>query len=425
MVLLTLLHRLGARHKWSLRLAHFNHQLRGKASDADEQFVRRVARRLDLPIAVARADTKAFACQKKMSLEMAARRLRHEFLARTARSQRVRRVALAHHADDQVELFFLRLFRGAGGEGLAGMKWVAPSPMDSKVRLIRPLLDIPRKHLEEFAREEGIRFREDATNASVSFDRNRIRHELLPFLRRDFSANLDRTVLKSMEIVGRETECIGEAARSWLERGQTGEFAQLHVAVQRQVLQEQLLALGITPEFDLIERLRLTANHPVTIARNQTVLRDTSGRIRKNLGAGATDFNSAETCVPLSKKRGLTRFDGCVISWRMRSGSNRSRGAAQRSRLECFDAERVGAVMHLRHWRAGDRFQPIGMSHHVKLQDWFVNQKVPRRQRRELVIATTADGEIFWVEGLRIGEGCKVTHETGRILEFSWSRERR
>ena len=110
-VLLELLHRLSSRHGWRLLVAHFNHQLRGKSSDADERLVRRSARRLQLSIAIDRADVKGLAKRERISIEMAARQLRHEFLARTARRCRLGSVALAHQADDQVELFFLRLFR--------------------------------------------------------------------------------------------------------------------------------------------------------------------------------------------------------------------------------------------------------------------------------------------------------------------------
>ena len=99
-----------------------------------------------------------------------------------ARKRKIRVVALAHHADDQVELFFLRVLRGAGGEGLAGMKWRSPSPVDAKIMLVRPLLDATKDELRGFARENKIRFREDATNASLDMPRNRVRNELLPLL---------------------------------------------------------------------------------------------------------------------------------------------------------------------------------------------------------------------------------------------------
>ena len=136
MVLLKVLHTLSARHHWKLTVAHFNHQLRGRSSDADERLVRKTAASLRLPFVAGRADVRQFAKKSKLSIEMAARKLRHEFFARVAKERKIHVVALAHHADDQVELFFVRALRGAGGEGLAGMKWHAPSPTNGKIMLM-------------------------------------------------------------------------------------------------------------------------------------------------------------------------------------------------------------------------------------------------------------------------------------------------
>src|SRR5207247_1622394 len=155
-------------------------------SDADERLVERTARRLGVPFATGRGDVKAYAKAHGLSIEMAARTLRHEFLARTALEKNIRTVALAHHADDQVELFFVRLLRGSGVEGLAGMKWTAPSPSQPKVKLVRPLLGCSRAQIESFARQAKIDFREDQTNRSLDFFRNRVRRELLPMLREKY-----------------------------------------------------------------------------------------------------------------------------------------------------------------------------------------------------------------------------------------------
>src|SRR5262249_25628214 len=151
--------------------AHFNHQLRGAASDADERLVESTAKRLGLAFVrepwqhEQRTESTAF------GPEMAARLARHKFLARAARFYKISTIALAHHADDQSELFFLRLLRGSGGEGLSGMKWRAPSPVDGDCALIRPLLDVRRIDLEAYAREHGVAFREDASNLDTRYDR--------------------------------------------------------------------------------------------------------------------------------------------------------------------------------------------------------------------------------------------------------------
>src|SRR5262245_40188660 len=162
MVLLELLRRYGEEHSCRIVVAHFNHCLRGRSSDADEALVRRTARRLGTTCKVGRADVRSWARRYGISIEMAARQKRHQFLARTARILGIRKVALAHHADDQVELFFLRLLRGAGPEALAGMRQKSPSPADPTVQLIRPLLEVPKMELERFASEERVRFRNDA-----------------------------------------------------------------------------------------------------------------------------------------------------------------------------------------------------------------------------------------------------------------------
>src|SRR5207245_6181139 len=175
MVLLEALRRLAPANRWKLTVAHFNHQLRGRASEADEKFMARITEEWDLPLVVGRAPVRTFAARHRLSLEMAARGLRHEFLARSACNRGVETIALAHHADDQVELFFLRLLRGAGGEGLAGMKWRNASPSDPGIQLVRPLLDQPKSALRVYAAERKIQFREDATNASLDIQRNRIR----------------------------------------------------------------------------------------------------------------------------------------------------------------------------------------------------------------------------------------------------------
>lgn len=421
-VLLNLLQRLSPHHGWRLIVAHFNHQLRGQSSDADEALVRKSARRLQLPIEVDRADVKGLAVREKISIEMAARRLRHEFFARTARRHRIGSVALAHQADDQVELFFLRVFRGTGGEGLAGMKWAGPSPVDSKVQVIRPLLDIPRVELEQFAHEEKIDFRDDATNAQLNFERNRIRHELLPVLRRSFPNQVEKAILRSMEIVAAESEFAGESARVWLERKTSGEFGRLHLALQRRVLYTQLLARAIVPDFELIEGLRTASNTRIMVAPTRTLWRDPDGLIHEGRGTEAKDFNTREISLALTGRSGEASFDGCTILWRIRTGRKHARiPPPAPPRREYFDAEQVGSVVNVRHWRPGDRFRPIGMSEPVKLQDWFVNQKVPRLVRHNLVLAGTEGGEIFWVEGLRIGDCFKITKETRQVLEWRWS----
>ena len=279
MVLLHALNALAQKNRWQISVAHFNHQLRGRASDADEKLVRQTAKKLGLKFFGDSADVKALAANVKISVEMAARKLRHEFLARVAREQKTPVVALAHHADDQVELFFLRLLRGAGGEGLAGMKWRSPSPADKAVMLVRPLLEFSKAEIRAFVREVKISFREDTSNFSTDFLRNRIRNELLPRLQKKYQPGLAKTVLRLMDIVGAEAEFVGATAAAWRAKPEIA-FARLPVSVQRRVLQSQLAELGVVTDFDLIEQLRMASGKDVSVGVGLAVARDAAGKIQ-------------------------------------------------------------------------------------------------------------------------------------------------
>jgi tRNA(Ile)-lysidine synthase len=413
MVLLQGLNVLASKNGWKLRVAHFNHQLRGRASDADEKLVRQAAKAMKLPVTVGRANVKAAAMRGKISVEMAARQLRHEFLARIARQAKIGTIALAHHADDQVELFFLRVLRGAGGEGLAGMKWRSPSVADKKIALIRPLLDLSKAELLAFARASRIPFREDASNSTNDFLRNRIRNELLPLLRDKYQPGVTRTVLRLMEITGAESELASEMARWWLSHG-GGVFMKLPVAVQRRVLQLQLAESGHNADFELVEQLRTVPDTFVSINASLSVACGPTGRLKfKKLTR--QEFRAGELEAKLQGRAGRVKFAGKELRWEIRPQAKFQVPARQAGR-EVFDADKVGEKIMLRHWQAGDRFQPIGLKAATKLQDLFVNAKIEAARRRQLVLATTEDGTIFWVEGLRIGERFKLTPETRHQL---------
>ncbi len=458
MVLLRALCELAKQHHWHLAVAHLNHRLRGHAASADERLVRSIAERLKLPVVIERAEVRAFAQAQKLSLEMAGRQLRHEFLAKTALRLHIPTVALAHHADDQLELFFLRLLRGSGGEGLAGMKWRSPSPASLRVQLVRPLLDLSKADLRTYAAENQIRFREDVSNAWRDILRNRVRHELLPLLRRKYQPALNRTVSRSIQIIGAESDFVTRIATEYRQKIQSpksqvrppkrkgkpqagprpagslrlrgakagntaADFDRLHLALQRATVRLQLLALGVTPTFDLIEWLREKPGQAIEVGsgtNGAALVRAPNGRVRF-VDRTQARFRPDQLEVPLHGPAGGTSFAGVRFWWR----SLRKRGVArpiQARGPEYFDADKVGNRVLLRHWRPGDRFQPIGLSGDVKLQDWFVNQKVAYEQRRRLVIAEAADGHIFWVEGQRISERFKLTNATIRRLQWRWER---
>jgi len=417
MVLLDVMIRLASRHRWRLVAAHFNHCLRGRASDGDEEFVRRAAAKMGVVFECGRAEVGKIAEREGVSVEMAARQCRHEFLAETARRHAARFIALGHHGDDQVELFLLRWLRGAGGEGLSGMKWRNRSPVNSKVWLVRPLLDLTRAEVEEYAKRAGLKWRHDASNDSRDIVRNRLRHEVLPVLRACQPA-LARTTGRLLEIIGAEAELAGEMARRWRRARKREAFEDLPVAVQRCYLRDELISRGVNPDYETIERLRLNLGVPVTVEGGKVLLRSVGGGVSE-LRRKALDFKQGRIEARLEGESGEIEFAGRKLEWRKFAVRHGKWPAFGKGR-EYFDADKVGGRVILRHWQPGDRYVPCGSRHAVKLQDVFVNEKIQSERRRQLIVATDANGEIIWVEGLRIGDAFKLGPQTHNVLEIKW-----
>jgi tRNA(Ile)-lysidine synthetase-like protein len=174
------------------------------------------------------------------------------------------------------------------------------------------------------------------------------------------------------------------------------------------------------PEYELVERLRLTAGEPVTLNAVLTVLRGEDGMIRLREIA-QNQFRRQSKAATISGSKGQIEFGGATIEWVVtrQPGIRFRKGQPN---CELFDADEVGSSILLRHWRPGDRFQPIGMAKSVKIQDLLVNQKVPKELRKGLIIATTRAGEIFWVEKLRISERFRLHSRTKRRLQWRWRR---
>src|ERR1019366_4291364 len=275
----------------------------------------------------------------------------------------------------------------------------------------------------------------------------RIRQNCFPRLKKNYQPGVAKTVLRLMEIVGAEAEFVGETACQWMgkncrsrgdevqiksgkrkaESGNQSEtphvvsynFASLPVAVQRRVLQQQLAALGVAPDFDLIEQLRESPGKFVSVGSGLAVARNTTGKLGRKEPL-AIGFKAGELKLKLPGRAGRVDFAGVKFRWRISPQKKFIRPQRQAGG-EGFDADKVGGEIVLRHWRAGDRFQPIGLKSAVKLQDLFVNAKIPATRRRALVLAATAAGEVFWVEGLRISEKFKLTPETKRQLVWNQS----
>lgn len=259
-----LLHALHAAGRRKLTVVHLDHRLRGRVSTGDARFVARLAEQLGYPALIGRADARAYARDRGMSVELAARELRHVFFEACARRTRCRRVLLAHHADDQIETCLHRFLRGSGPAGLAGMR---RETVLGRLTLIRPLLGVRRAEIDAYVAVHRLRFREDATNAEPTATRNRLRHEVLPLVERVIGP--PDAILRAAEIFAAEEEWMAaEVAKFPL----TGELAvpalrSQPLALQRRVIRRWLESADVPVGFAEVERVRalLDGNGPAKV----------------------------------------------------------------------------------------------------------------------------------------------------------------
>jgi len=249
-----LLHAMLAAGHAQLAVCHLNHGLRGKTSDRDADFVRKLAAAHSQPFLSAKADVKSFARASGQSIETAARTLRYAFFTECARRTGCRRLVLAHHADDQIETVLFNFLRGSGAAGLAGMR---PKSKRGTLTIFRPLLALRGETLAGYAAENSLKWREDTSNQSREFTRNRLRLELIPQIEQIAGRNFREAILRAAEIFAAEAEWMATLTPTPTRQLSVADLARQPLAQQRRTLREWLKLHQVTdPGFAEVERVR-------------------------------------------------------------------------------------------------------------------------------------------------------------------------
>ena len=417
-----------------LHMAHLNHRLRGAQATADARYVLQAAGRLGLPCTVGSADV-AGARARGETLEQAARRLRYQFLAAVARDCGAPAVALGHTANDQAETVLLHLARGAGLEGLAAMRPLDAWPFPEQAPglfVVRPLLALTRPEVEDYCRQRRLRPRRDASNESLLFRRNVVRHAVLPALAR-VNPRAAEAIVRAAALLRADADYLHEqttlafphVAREhpWGLQLDRRALAALPPALRGRVLQRALVAAT---------KGEVTARHVEALAAASAG----SAGVQLNLPGGAIAYVDYATiligradelpctlpALPSTTALavpGETRVGGWCCHAAV--GPPGSEVAEDRWSAR-LDLARVGSTLTLRSRRPGDRFQPLGMDQAKKLQDFLVDSKAPRRWRDRIPLAAGSAG-IAWVAGYRIAHWARVTSATREVLELRLVRD--
>ena len=253
-----------------LIVCHFDHQLRGRSSQADARFVKKLAAKYRADFQIGSANVRALAKKKRMSIETAAREARYSFFAKVAKRRRCRTIFLAHHADDLVETFLLNLFRGAGTAGLAAMRDASTRRIDKfDLVVVRPFLGVWRKEIDIYLREQRLKFREDASNKNLNPLRNRVRHRVIPYLEKMLGRNIRQNIWRTAVIAAEEENWIENQLPDSSEvELPVAKLRDTPVALQRRRILKWLRAQSVADVgFDLIERVRSLAERDARIAK--------------------------------------------------------------------------------------------------------------------------------------------------------------
>jgi len=423
---------------FSLHLAHLNHCLRGKESEADEEFCRRFAGQAGFQIEVGRADVKGEAARRGQSLEHAARSVRYAFLVGAALRVGAAKIATAHHADDVAETVLLRIIRGSGVRGLAAFAPRRPAgPRHPEISIVRPFLKVSKQDILDFLAARGQGFCTDSSNVQGRFMRNRIRHELIPLLERDYEVFSVRSLCAlndaAVEIAGLLEELLDSKwPRLCVEQRpdritfDAGALAGLSAAERKEAVRRALAGLNRSdePAFLSAGHYNRAAGLAEAPVGSQVSLPQQVVARREH---GLVCFFRPHRCSPIVPRPlpvpGAVKVEEAgitITSELLEAASVAPQQAVRRAgQWEVFlSLDALALPLAVRGRQPGDRFRALGAPGSKKLKDFFIDHKVPLHVRDETPLVVTARDEIAWVVGAAIGHPFRLQGTASKVLHL-------
>lgn len=404
-VLLNLLARAG----YHFAVAHCNFHLRGTESDADAEMVRELAKTYGCTFHTTDFDTLAVASEQGISIEMAARDLRYDWFESLRKTHGYDCIAVAHHRDDSLETFFLNLARGTGLRGLTGIQ-----PRNGFV--VRPLLFASRQEITAYREKEKLSYREDSSNTNTDFQRNRVRHQLMPLME-TLNPSFRKTLKREMELLSEVSTIFDrdiEAARQQVVKTSNDTVYLRMDALRtlhplRTYLYEFLRPFHFKSEVipDVIHAMDgesglqfFSSTHRMVRDRNAFIIHKLETEIpQQNHYIEAEDTHLQ---TPFSLKISRVNYTSAFTIPRT-------------SRIACIDADKISFPLMLRRWKKGEYFKPLGMQGMKKLSDFFIDQKMSLPDKEQTWILDNG-GEVVWICGKRIDDRYKIGPSTKTIL---------
>ncbi|MCH2389308.1 MAG: tRNA lysidine(34) synthetase TilS [Nitrospinales bacterium] len=416
----------------TLAIAHLNHLSRGVDSNKDSDFVVRLGRTLKIETFVESVDVALLGDKMKTSFQESARIVRHDFLRKVSDKWDGDLIALGHNSDDQAETFLINLLRGSGLRGLTGTR-------SRRGDFIRPLHNCSRSEIEDYISAQGLEFRLDKSNVENCYLRNKIRLDLIPFLER-YNPNIKKSLVSTSRLLADDEDYLEKQVEKGMVQVDFNAsdknfisidinlFDSQHPALQKRLIRQAILvtkgdlrSISARHVLDLIDMMKheksskemhlpgsltaVCANGKLFICKSHHY----AFVINKIFPDG---FMSKDINVPGSTETG---FRGLCFNIKLVAKKDVNLRSSSLSKAY-LDYDKTGPNLKMRFFRPGDRFIPLGMRGTKKLKSFFIDEKIPRNQRKSIPLLTSKNDDIIWVYEKRIGECYKVTDKTTNIL---------
>lgn len=420
-VLFDILANISQKKEFNLIVAHVDHSLR-KESETDMEFVKKLCEKYNVKFYSKKINVKEHSNKKKISIEEAARELRYDFMEEVCAKTNSSFLALAHNANDSAETFFINLLRGTGLSGLSGIP--QKRPLNTQVNIIRPIINLSRADIEEYAKKRNIKWVEDISNKENIYLRNKIRNELLPFIQEKFDRDIISSINKASKLINSADVFIYHKIKKYVN--------DVLIEKKTSYVEIDLKKLFLFDDFIKGEILNLILKNIFEIKNiSQNIVKGILGLEYSEPGA-VFEINSKITAYKdrqtlfiarnqlfrnnslVIEKIGEFKFENKVFKLSKIPKNKIEFGEA--SNIEYFDLDYLPEKLEIRHIQDGDKFTPIGMTGRVKLSDFLVNNKIPLLKKKDILVLTDRVN-IIWVCGLRIADKYKITQNTKKVLK--------
>ena len=388
-------------------LAHCNFNLRGDESDADEEFVLQLAENLNLEVFIESFDTEVYAKTNKLSIQMAARDLRYHWFKELAEQLKFDYILTAHHADDNLETFLINLSRGTGLDGLTGISTIND-------KLVRPLLPFSREMIETYAKEKKYKWREDSSNSSTKYVRNKLRLDVIPALK-DLNPNFLQSFQTTLNNLNDTADIVEESLNAVLKRAivsmdnsemqiKVSEFKKLNNP--KAYLHEFLKDYGFTEWNDVVNLLDAQSGKQLFSSKYR-LLKDRDVLILKEIYS-----NEPDAIISISEADSEVELPSGMLIF-----SDVSEVEKTNSTVIYLDKETLKFPLTLRKWNQGDYFYPLGMQGKKKLSKYFKDEKLSLIEKENIWLLCSSE-DVVWVIGMRTDRRFKVRASTRNILKI-------